>query len=228
MSQSAAAAFPSTAAPVATTVQPYPNALQARQTTDAHRRIAAAAVRAYQDSLAEEQARLERDGIVLSEEETARLQQRVAMQESANATATQFRQRACEVVMSTEDVDEHHNDSPTNPADNIIDVYHAACDGDVGALTAWVARVPPALLSVRINAVGQPDPRKYNGVQLQQRWLFRAPPLVYAAAFGREDAVAFLLAHGADVNVKSSTGLRAVDYAAMRGYTTIAAMLRGS
>ena len=51
--------------------------------------------------------------------------------------------------------------------------------------------------------------------------------MVVAAAFGREDAVRFLLDHGADAQVKSSTGLRAIDYAEKRGYVNIVAMLRG-
>lgn len=217
---------------------PYPNALQARHTTETHRRIAAAAVTKYQESLAAEQDRVQRDDVVLSEEEAARLQQRVDMQNTANAIADQFRRRACDVVSSLRDGDDgHDHDSthngscgPARPpsAEGVVrDVYHAACDGDVDALAAWVARVPAALLSSRVNAPGQPDPTTYNGVQFQQRWLFRAPPLVFAAAFGREDAVRFLLDHGADAQVKSSTGLRAIDYAEKRGYVNIVAMLRG-
>ncbi|KPA77518.1 hypothetical protein ABB37_06901 [Leptomonas pyrrhocoris] len=236
-SHGVATAAPSSSPSPFAAALPYPNALQARHTTAAHRRTAAAAVLGYRDGLADEQARLQNDELVLSEEETARLQRRVEWQRSANAAAAQLRQRACDVVAnlqdsedvghgSNDDDDPQHTNSP-HGTENTIDVFHAACDGDVAALAAWVSGVPPASLPARVNVVGQPDPATYNGVQFQQRWLFRASPLIFAAAFGREEAVRFLLAHGADPGVKSSTGLRAVDYAAKRRYTNIVAMLRG-
>ncbi|KAG5485471.1 hypothetical protein LSCM1_07555 [Leishmania martiniquensis] len=200
-----------TAAAPSTGPSPYPNALQSRQTTAEQRHIAAAAVHSYRCTLEQEKLLLEEEAL-LSEEEAKRLQRRIDDQADANATAAQFRDRACEVVASVQDDDRQEGNCA-------IDIFHAACDGDVVALDACLQS------AVSINGIGQPDPARYNGVQLKQRWLFRAPPLVFAAAFGREEAVRFLLAHGADPQVASTTGLRARDYAAQRGYDCIAQML---
>lgn len=225
MSGSTAAVAAGASSPSSSRALPYPNVLQARHTSEEHRSTAADAVMRYQANLANEQARHTQDDVVLSEEETARLQKRVNMQTTANASAAQMRQRAADVVTSVEGSDDA---DATGQEVGAIGVYHAACDGDVGALAGWIARVqPPSSLPARINAPGQPDPATYNGVQFQQRWLFQAPPLIFAAAFGREDAVRFLLDNGADPQVRSSTGLRAVDYAEQRGYAAIASLLRG-
>ncbi|KPI86304.1 hypothetical protein ABL78_4651 [Leptomonas seymouri] len=236
MSESHTAATEASSSSPAATL-PYPNVLQARHITEAHRRTAAAATLGYQENLVDEQARLENEDLVLSEEETVWLQQRLEWQRAANAAAAQFRQCACDVVKSIKDSDDAQRHSGNNASsvesngssatEKGVDVYHAACDGDVGLLAQWAKEVSPSSLSSRVNALGQPDPATYNGVQFKQRWLFRAPPLTFAAAFGREEAVSFLLAHGADPRVKSSTGLRAVDYAERRGYTNIVVMLRG-
>ncbi|KAG5484573.1 hypothetical protein CUR178_07164 [Leishmania enriettii] len=201
-----------TAATSSTGPSPYPNVLQSRQTTAEQRQIAAAAVLAYRGTLEQENALLVENGALLSEDEAKRLQRRVDDQAAANAAAAQLRDRACEVVSSVQD-DERREEGCT------IDIFHAACDGDVAALDACVRS------GVSINAIGQPDPARYNGVQFKQRWLFRAPPLVFAAAFGREEAVRFLLAHGADSHATSTTGLRARDYAVGRGYDAIVRML---
>ncbi|KAK7198913.1 Ankyrin repeats (3 copies)/Ankyrin repeat/Ankyrin repeats (many copies) [Novymonas esmeraldas] len=194
---------------------PYPNKLQSRQTTTEHREIAAAAVRAYRDSLAQEEVLLHEDDALLSEEDAARLRRRVSNQAAADAAAAQFRDRACDVVASV-------RGDECVAGDGGIDIFHAACDGDVAALQVCVRS------GANVNAVGQPDPARYNGVQLQQRWLFRAPPLIFAAAFGREEAVQFLMAHGADPTLSSTTGLRAVDYAVRRRYDAIVRLLENS
>ncbi|GET86287.1 hypothetical protein, conserved [Leishmania tarentolae] len=191
---------------------PYPNALQSRHTTTEQRQIAAAAVRGYRSTLEEEAALLYESDAPLSEEEARRLQRRVDAQAAADAIAAQFRDRACEVVTSVPG-------EKCRSEGSAIDIFHAACDGDVTALGECLRNTS------NINALGQPDPARYNGVQFKQRWLFRAPPLVFAAAFGREEAVQFLLEHGADPYVASTTGLRAQDYAAQRGYSAIVLML---
>ncbi|AYU76480.1 conserved hypothetical protein [Leishmania infantum JPCM5] len=191
---------------------PYPNALQSRHTTTEQRQIAAAAVRAYQSTLEQEKVLLQENDALLSEEEAGRLQRRVDNQAAADATAAQFRDRACKVVASVPD-EQYRSEG------GAIDIFHAACDGDVAALDACLRSAS------NIDALGQPDPARYNGFQFKQRWLFRAPPLVFAAAFGREEAVRFLLEHGANPHVASTTGLRAQDYAAQRGYSAIVLML---
>lgn len=191
---------------------PYPNALQCRQTTAAHRAVAAAAVRAYRDTLSQQNDLVHEDDDLFSEEEAERLRHRAADQAAANATAAQFRKRAGDVVATVR--------GDVSAGGDGLDIFHAACDGDVGALEACVQG------GVDVNGVGQPDPARYgSGVQFQQRWLFCAPPLVFAAAFGREDAVRCLLEYGADPRVPSSTGLRAQDYAARRGYGVIVELL---
>ncbi|CBZ24192.1 conserved hypothetical protein [Leishmania mexicana MHOM/GT/2001/U1103] len=194
---------------------PYPNALQSRHTTAEHHQIAAAAVHVYQSTLEQEKALLQETDALLSEEEAGRLQRRIDNQVAADATAAQFRDRACKVVASVPS-EQYRSE------DVAIDIFHAACDGDVAALDACLRSASS------IDALGQPDPARYNGVQFKQRWLFRAPPLVFAAAFGREEAVRFLLEHGADPHVASTTGLRAQDYAAQRGYSAIVLMLTSS
>ncbi|AIN95953.1 hypothetical protein LPMP_090370 [Leishmania panamensis] len=199
----------SVTAPASSTApSPYPNALQSRQTTAEQRQIAAAAVRAYRATLSQENVLLQEKDALLSKEEAERLQRRVDDQAAADATATQFRNRACDVFASVQG-------GQCRDEDSAIDIFHAACDGDVVALDSCIRG------AADINAIGQPDPARYNGIQFKQRWLFRAPPLVFAAAFGREEAVRFLLAHGADPDVASTTGLRARDYAARRGYGSI-------
>ncbi|CAD2220508.1 ankyrinprotein [Angomonas deanei] len=99
------------------------------------------------------------------------------------------------------------------------DIFHAACDGDVEALHHHKEA------GADLNATGQPNPYSYKGVQFEKRWNFSAPPLVFAASYGRVEAVKALLAWGADVLATSSTGLRARDYAAQRGYHDILAVL---
>ncbi|KAG5510540.1 hypothetical protein JKF63_06837 [Porcisia hertigi] len=194
---------------------PYPNALQLRQTTAEQREIAGVAVADYRDTLEQEKLLLHEEDALLSEEEAERLQRRIENQAAANLIATRFRERACEVIASVQG-EQCHNEG------SAIDIFHAACDGDVAAIDACLQG------GANINALGQPDPARYNGVQFQQRWLFRAPPIVLASAFGREEAVRFLLEHGADPHVASSTGLCAMDYAVHRGYTAIAYMLERS
>lgn len=100
-----------------------------------------------------------------------------------------------------------------------LDIYHAACDGDAKAILDNLEQ------GADINGLGQPNPSQYSGAQFEKRWTFYAPPLVFAAAFGRERAVAALIQWGADVSCKSSTGLVARDYAAKRGYYRIVEML---
>lgn len=109
--------------------------------------------------------------------------------------------------------------SASAPVNYALDIFHAACDGDA-MMIAYNLHY-----GADINAVGQPNPLYYDGKPLEKRWSFYAPPLVFAAAFGRERAVRALLAWGADVHGKSSTGLEAKDYAVKRGYTTILSML---
>ncbi|EAN88557.1 putative ankyrin repeat protein [Trypanosoma cruzi] len=99
-------------------------------------------------------------------------------------------------------------------------IFVAACDGDVPALRMFLG------LGVDINEMGQPNPQ--YGPQFDRRTLFRAPPLCYAAGYGREKAVAALLEDGADALKTSSTGFKAVDYARHRGYTAIVQMLESA
>ncbi|RNF22804.1 ankyrin repeat protein [Trypanosoma conorhini] len=99
-------------------------------------------------------------------------------------------------------------------------IFLAACDGDVPALRMFLAT------GVDINSMGQPKPQ--YGPQFDRRTLFRAPPLCYAAGYGREKAVAALLEDGADALKTSSTGFKAVDYARHRGYAAIVEMLEAA
>lgn len=111
---------------------------------------------------------------------------------------------------------------PLPPAAGVnyaLDIFHAACDGDAMMLAYNI------YYGADINGLGQPNPMYYDGKPLEKRWSFCAPPLVFAAAFGRERAVRALLAWGADVHGRSSTGLEAKDYAAKRGYSAIVSML---
>lgn len=100
-----------------------------------------------------------------------------------------------------------------------IDIFHAACDGDARMIQENVR------LGVDINALGQPHPECYDGVQFEKRWFFYGPPIAFAAAFGRERAVKALIEWGADVHQRSSTGLTAKEYAMKRGYGTIVALI---
>lgn len=100
-----------------------------------------------------------------------------------------------------------------------LDIFHAACDGDAQMIAYNL------YYGADVNAVGQPNPMYYDGKPLDKRWSFYAPPLVFAAAFGRERAVRALLSWGADVHGRSSTGLEAMDYAVKRGYSAIVSML---
>lgn len=98
-------------------------------------------------------------------------------------------------------------------------LFTAACDGDVNALRCALDQ------GADINACGQPDPRQYHGTTMTRRWDFSAPPLVFAAAFGRVRAVRALLQWGADPARRSSTQCSARDYAKARGYSEIVEML---
>lgn len=100
-----------------------------------------------------------------------------------------------------------------------IDIFHAACDGDPKVIRWNLDH------GADINALGQPNPTQYDGVQFEKRWTFYGPPIVFAAAFGRERAVRALIAWGANVHQKSSTGLEAKDYAMKRGYKAIVEMI---
>ncbi|KEG09454.1 ankyrin repeat protein [Trypanosoma grayi] len=97
------------------------------------------------------------------------------------------------------------------------DIFLAACDGDVPAMRMFLK------IGVDINSMGQPNPQ--YGPTFDRRTLFLAPPLCYAAGYGREKAVAALLEDGADPLKTSSTGFKAWDYARHRGYTAIMEML---
>ncbi|RNF01382.1 ankyrin repeat protein [Trypanosoma rangeli] len=99
-------------------------------------------------------------------------------------------------------------------------IFLAACDGDVPALRMFLGA------GVDINSMGEPSPQ--YGPQFNRRTLFRAPPLCYAAGYGREKAVAALLEDGADPLKTSSTGFKAIDYARHRGYMIIVEMLEAA
>ncbi|ESL10660.1 ankyrin repeat protein [Trypanosoma rangeli SC58] len=99
-------------------------------------------------------------------------------------------------------------------------IFLAACDGDVPALRMFLGA------GVNINSMGQPNPQ--YGPQFDRRTLFQAPPLCYAAGYGREKAVAALLEDGADPLKTSSTGFKAMDYARHRGYAAIMEMLEAA
>ncbi|ORC86021.1 ankyrin repeat protein [Trypanosoma theileri] len=99
-------------------------------------------------------------------------------------------------------------------------IFLAACDGDVPAIRMFLNA------GVDINSMGQPDPP--YGPSFDRRTLFRAPPLCFAAGYGREKAVAALLEEGADVLKRSSTGIKPVEYARHRSYTAIVEMLEAA
>lgn len=133
-------------------------------------------------------------------------------------------QRALEVMESSgipvARVDEERGE-------HMRDVFHAACDGDVAMLEASL-RPPTGNATADINAIGQPNPKYYKGTQFEKRWLFAAPPLVFAAAFNRERAVAALVAWGADVHATATTGLTAKQYAQQRGYAEVVRILEAA
>ncbi|CCW69538.1 unnamed protein product [Phytomonas sp. Hart1] len=104
----------------------------------------------------------------------------------------------------------------------MLDIFHAACDGDCKMIELNLHA------GININAIGQPNPTAYDGVQFEKRWTYYATPLIFAAAFGRENAVSYLLKQGADVRILSSTCLTAKEIAAHRGYEAVVGMLEGA
>ncbi|EAN80186.1 ankyrin repeat protein, putative [Trypanosoma equiperdum] len=98
------------------------------------------------------------------------------------------------------------------------DIYLAACDGDTVALDMFLR------MGVDINSIGRPTQR--YGTTFDRCSHFCATPLCFAAAYGREKAVAFLLEKGADAFRTSSTGIRPWEYARHRRYRIIMDMLQ--
>lgn len=112
-------------------------------------------------------------------------------------------------------------ESTAVPAASCVkDIWRAAIEGDVECLQANVS------LGVDVNALGQPGPGIW-GPRFGKCGLFKASPLHFAASFGREEAVRFLLANGARVEQRSASGLTAKEYARRRQYEKIVAMLDG-
>lgn len=99
----------------------------------------------------------------------------------------------------------------------VKDIFHAAIEGDVECLAANLA------LGVNVNARGQP--KFIYGPRFRKCEVFGATPLQYACGYNREEAVQFLLDNGADVTIRSATGLTARDYAQNRGYVKILELL---
>ena len=97
------------------------------------------------------------------------------------------------------------------------DIYLAAIEGDVECLKANVD------MGADVNALGKPS--KVWGYRFEKSSGFRAAPLHFAASYNRGLAVELLLKSGADVGLKSCSGLTARDYAQLRGYENINAML---
>ncbi|CCW62204.1 unnamed protein product [Phytomonas sp. EM1] len=123
--------------------------------------------------------------------------------------------------MELEDVLEVRQQEEDVPV-RMLDIFHAACDGDCKMIELNLQA------GVNVNIMGQPNPTAYNGVQFEKRWTYFATPLIFAAAFGREEAVLCLLKHGADMRILSSTCLTAKDIAVQRGYQAIVNILEES
>lgn len=135
------------------------------------------------------------------------------------ATAQKRRTLATEVVSSS-GVPLPRVPTPVKKGEPPLDIFHAAVDGDARMVDINIAA------GVDVDAVGQPHPQRYDGVQFEKRWTFAGPPLVFAAAFGRERCVRCLLQRGADPFVASSTGWTAKQYAWERNYVAIFEMLK--
>lgn len=185
---------------------PYPHALQCRDGHVVYTVVAQEAVRVAADAARAAAEAEEEEEPPKNDRTTAAVREQVA--------------RALEVVYDANGTAPYPAASPDPDVQrHRLDLWHAACDGDVEVLLQYIQA------DTDLNAVGQPDPSQYRGAQFEKKWHFRAAPLVFAAAFGRELAVKALLEAGADPAVPSSTGARAVDYARRRGYGTIASML---
>nr|CCC95800.1 unnamed protein product [Trypanosoma congolense IL3000] len=101
---------------------------------------------------------------------------------------------------------------------SIKDIFTAACDGDAPALGMYLE------MGVDIDSLGRPN--KPYGTTFNRCSNFCATPLCFAAAYGREKAVEFLLANGANPSKPSSTGIRPFEYARHRRYGTIMELLQ--
>ena len=99
------------------------------------------------------------------------------------------------------------------------DIYLAAIEGDIECIQTNVD------LGIDVNALGKPS--KIWGYRFEKSSSFRAAPLHFAASYNRLLAVDLLLKNGADASVKSCSGLTARDYAQLRGYDDINALLEG-
>eukprot|EP01065_Artemidia_motanka_P006577 TRINITY_DN13221_c0_g1_i1.p2 TRINITY_DN13221_c0_g1~~TRINITY_DN13221_c0_g1_i1.p2 ORF type:complete len:149 (+),score=44.74 TRINITY_DN13221_c0_g1_i1:49-495(+) len=101
----------------------------------------------------------------------------------------------------------------------VKDIFLAAIEGDIECIEKNLE------LGVDINSMGQPA--KVWGTRFEKSTGFRAAPLHYAAAYGRELAVRLLLDRGARPGIKSHSGLKPQEYARLREYTEIAARRAG-
>ncbi|KAJ9451066.1 Ankyrin repeat domain-containing protein 2B [Diplonema papillatum] len=99
------------------------------------------------------------------------------------------------------------------------DVFLAAIEGDIECLVYNLDN------GADVNALGKP---KAWGYRFEKASAFYAAPLHYAVAYGRESAVKLLLERGANIDQKSHSGLSSVDYARLRGYIQLSAMLEAT
>eukprot|EP00756_Hemistasia_phaeocysticola_P045774 Hpha_TRINITY_DN1952_c0_g1::TRINITY_DN1952_c0_g1_i1::g.31013::m.31013 len=98
------------------------------------------------------------------------------------------------------------------------DIFLAAIEGDIECIERNLD------LGVDINSMGQPA--KIWGTRFEKSTGFRAAPLHYAAAYGRELAVKLLLERGARPGVKSHSGLKPQEYARLRHYGELADLIQ--
>eukprot|EP01062_Namystynia_karyoxenos_P063483 TRINITY_DN56288_c0_g1_i1.p1 TRINITY_DN56288_c0_g1~~TRINITY_DN56288_c0_g1_i1.p1 ORF type:complete len:157 (+),score=50.44 TRINITY_DN56288_c0_g1_i1:73-543(+) len=98
------------------------------------------------------------------------------------------------------------------------DIFLAAIEGDIECIEKNLE------LGVDINSMGQPA--KIWGTRFEKSTGFRAAPLHYAAAYGRELAVKLLLDRGARPSIKSHSGLKPQEYARLRQYGELADLIQ--